>query len=246
VPVAAPGPSSLHSNVEAGIVAVNANDGDALFVGPVGPLVIVVSGVGAGVGLAVAVGVGVAVGDGVGEAVGDGVGVATGSTMTVPVISTVCALQTNVYVPGASNLQLPCQPTGNELSGIGGVVFVSTNVGKASGPRVFGQNVGDGEPGNATLCTLVPAPVGKSKVTLCPTVIVTLLSFSFDDDASWNQLRVLGEDRSCALMRGPAGGVGVAVGLAVGVGVALDVGVAVGVDPPVTMIVPSIPPWAWQ
>jgi hypothetical protein len=30
------------------------------------------------------------------------------------------------------------------------------------------------------------------------------------------------------------------------VGVALDVAVAVGVDPPVTTMVPSMPPWAWQ
>jgi len=44
VPVVAPGPSSLHSNVEPGLVEVNANDGEALFVGPAGPLVIVVSG----------------------------------------------------------------------------------------------------------------------------------------------------------------------------------------------------------
>ena len=44
MPVVAPGPSSLHSNVEPGSVEVNANDGDALFVVPVGPLVIVVSG----------------------------------------------------------------------------------------------------------------------------------------------------------------------------------------------------------
>ena len=44
MPVVAPGPSSLHSNVEPGLELVNANDGDALFVVPVGPLVIVVSG----------------------------------------------------------------------------------------------------------------------------------------------------------------------------------------------------------
>ena len=44
VPVVAPGPSSLHSNVEPGFVEVNVNDGDATFVGPVGPDVIVVSG----------------------------------------------------------------------------------------------------------------------------------------------------------------------------------------------------------
>ena len=44
MPVAAPGPSSLHSNVEPAFVDVNANDGDALLVAPVGPRVIVVSG----------------------------------------------------------------------------------------------------------------------------------------------------------------------------------------------------------
>ncbi len=44
VPVVAPGPSSLHSNVEPVSVLVNANDGEALLVVPVGPLVIVVSG----------------------------------------------------------------------------------------------------------------------------------------------------------------------------------------------------------
>ena len=44
VPVVAPGPSSLHSNVEPGFVEVNANDGEVTFVGPVGPVVIVVSG----------------------------------------------------------------------------------------------------------------------------------------------------------------------------------------------------------
>ena len=44
MPVAAPGPSSLHSNVEPVFVEVNANDGDVTFVGPVGPDVIEVSG----------------------------------------------------------------------------------------------------------------------------------------------------------------------------------------------------------
>ena len=44
MPVVEPGPSSLHSNVEPGLVEPKPNDGDALFVVPVGPLVIVVSG----------------------------------------------------------------------------------------------------------------------------------------------------------------------------------------------------------
>ncbi len=44
MPVVAPGPSSLHSNVEPAFVEVKANDGDATFVGPVGPDVIDVSG----------------------------------------------------------------------------------------------------------------------------------------------------------------------------------------------------------
>ena len=44
MPVVAPGPSSLHSNVEPGFVEVNANDGEATFVRPVGPDVIDVSG----------------------------------------------------------------------------------------------------------------------------------------------------------------------------------------------------------
>ena len=44
VPVVAPGPSSLHSNVEPASVEVNANDGEAPFVAPVGPAVIAVSG----------------------------------------------------------------------------------------------------------------------------------------------------------------------------------------------------------
>ena len=44
VPVVAPGPSSLHSNVEPGLAEVNVNDGEATFVVPVGPPVIVVSG----------------------------------------------------------------------------------------------------------------------------------------------------------------------------------------------------------
>ncbi len=43
-PVAAPGPSSLHSNVAPGLAAENVNDGDAPFVGPDGPVLIVVSG----------------------------------------------------------------------------------------------------------------------------------------------------------------------------------------------------------
>jgi hypothetical protein len=44
VPVADPGPSSLHSNVEPGSELENPNDGDALLVVPVGPESIVVSG----------------------------------------------------------------------------------------------------------------------------------------------------------------------------------------------------------
>ena len=44
VPVAAPGPSSLHSNVESISVDVNENDCAATFVVPIGPAVIVVSG----------------------------------------------------------------------------------------------------------------------------------------------------------------------------------------------------------
>jgi hypothetical protein len=44
VPVVEPGPSSLHWNVDPGLVEPNPNDGDALFVAPVGPLVIEVSG----------------------------------------------------------------------------------------------------------------------------------------------------------------------------------------------------------
>ena len=44
VPVDEPGPSSLHSKVEFGFVEANPKDGDALFVVPVGPLVIDVSG----------------------------------------------------------------------------------------------------------------------------------------------------------------------------------------------------------
>ena len=53
------GVSSLHSNVEPAIDDVNVNDGAVTFVGPVGPvLVIVVSGAGGGVGVGVAVGVG--------------------------------------------------------------------------------------------------------------------------------------------------------------------------------------------
>jgi hypothetical protein len=44
VPVAAPGPSSLHSKVEPGLVELKPNDGDELFVVPVGPLEIEVSG----------------------------------------------------------------------------------------------------------------------------------------------------------------------------------------------------------
>ncbi len=43
MPVVAPGPSSLHSNVPASD-DVNVNDGDVTFVVPVGPPVIVVSG----------------------------------------------------------------------------------------------------------------------------------------------------------------------------------------------------------
>ena len=59
--------SSLHANVEFATVAVNANDGAVPFVGPDGPLVIVVSGTG-----------GVGVGDGVGVGVGVGLGVGVG------------------------------------------------------------------------------------------------------------------------------------------------------------------------
>ena len=44
MPVVAPGPSSLHSKVEPASVEVNANDGEATFVEPVGPVVIAVSG----------------------------------------------------------------------------------------------------------------------------------------------------------------------------------------------------------
>ncbi len=44
MPVVAPGPSSLHSNVEPAFVEENVNDGDALVVMPVGPVLIVVSG----------------------------------------------------------------------------------------------------------------------------------------------------------------------------------------------------------
>ncbi len=44
MPVVAPGPSSLHSNVEPASDDVNVNDGDVTFVVPVGPPVIVVSG----------------------------------------------------------------------------------------------------------------------------------------------------------------------------------------------------------
>ena len=40
----APGPSSLQANVELASVAVKPNDGDATFVDPAGPLLIVVSG----------------------------------------------------------------------------------------------------------------------------------------------------------------------------------------------------------
>jgi hypothetical protein len=43
-PVLGPGPSSLHSNVEPGLVELNPNDGDAPLVTPVGPDVIAVSG----------------------------------------------------------------------------------------------------------------------------------------------------------------------------------------------------------
>ena len=45
VPVVAPGPSSLHSNVEPARVAVNRYDGDVTFVGPDGPAAICVCGV---------------------------------------------------------------------------------------------------------------------------------------------------------------------------------------------------------
>ena len=45
MPVAAPGPSSLHSNVEPESVAVNLYDGEFTFVGPDGPPLICVSGV---------------------------------------------------------------------------------------------------------------------------------------------------------------------------------------------------------
>ncbi len=37
MPVVAPGPSSLHSNVEPGFVEVNANDGEVTFVDPSDP-----------------------------------------------------------------------------------------------------------------------------------------------------------------------------------------------------------------
>ena len=44
VPVVAPGPSSLHSNVDPAFVEENVNDGDAPLVTPLGPELIDVSG----------------------------------------------------------------------------------------------------------------------------------------------------------------------------------------------------------
>jgi hypothetical protein len=263
----------LHSNVEPGIVAENANDGDVSFVGADGPSVIDVSGAGAGVGLAVAVGdgvavavgvgvavavgvavgvgVAVAVGVGVAVAVGVGVGVAIGSTTTVPVMKA-WASQTNVYVPAAVKVQYPSHPGGCEKPGTGGASLASRN-GTCGDALVCGQNVGAGADLKLTLCWFVPD--GKSNVTRSLTLIVTLLSAGLDDDASWNQALV--GLVSWALMRGPGGGVGVAVAVAVGVAVAVAVGVAVGVAvdegvgvgvavPEVTTTVPSIPACSWQ
>ena len=44
MPVVAPGPSSLHSNVAPASLDENVNDGEAPLVGPAGPVLIVVSG----------------------------------------------------------------------------------------------------------------------------------------------------------------------------------------------------------